>query len=308
MLPLRKYGSVVRRAAVDFVDAGGIDLAAGLAFYALFALFPLLLSVLGIVGFLISSSPELPGRIVDTLGVSAGPALRQTILVTLHDLESHQTARGISAVAGLVVLLVTGGSLFVAADDAVRSLFHAPARPGSSSALRVFVVRHLGGAALAGLTSVAVLVSLVVTSAVSSSRLGFVAAIALQVLPIAGLLLVATAALRFVPIVRVSLQAALFGATVTTVLVTVLRWALAAFLRSALGYTAYGAFGALLGLALFIQLTRIVTLFGVSCARAYAGVLEGATPKPVEPMGSCPPSHGWCTRRPEARYSDSPLV
>lgn len=305
MLPLRKYGSVVRRAAVDFVDAGGIDLAAGLAFYALFALFPLLLSVLGIVGFLISSSPELPGRIVDTLGVSAGPALRQTILVTLRDLESHQTARGVSAVAGLVVLLV---SLFVAADDAVRSLFHAPPRPGSSSAVWVFVVRHLGGAALAGLTSVAVLVSLVVTSAVSSARLGFVAAIALQVLPIAGLLLVATAALRFVPIVRVSLRAALFGATVTTVLVTVLRWALAAFLRSALGYTAYGAFGALLGLALFIQLTCIVTLFGVSCARAYAGVLEGATPKPIEPMGSCPPSHGWCTRGPVARYSDSPLA
>jgi fructokinase len=47
-----------------------------------------------------------------------------------------------------------------------------------------------------------------------------------------------------------------------------------------------------------------------------AGVHEDAadwgwittTPKPVEPMGSCPPSHGWCTRRPETRYSDSPFV
>ena len=269
-LPRRLWSSL-RRAAGDFFDANGVDLAAMVAFYALFAIFPLLLSSVVILGYFVSSSPELPGRIVDALGVSAAPSLRQAVLETLVDMRSHQTARGVSFVVSIVMLLFAGGSLFVSIDDAIRALFRAPPRKrhGRFGALRTYLVSHLLGAGLVALTSVGVLASLVAGTILGHTGGGWLTVVVVQCLPIAGLLLTTVLALRIVPTLRVSWRAALFGGVVTTVLVTGARLLFAAFLRSALGYSAYGAFGALLGLATWIQLTCIATLFGVSCARAF---------------------------------------
>lgn len=267
----RRLWCSLRRAASDFVDANGVDLAAGLAFYALFAIFPLLLSSVVILGYFVSSSPELPGHIVDALGVSAAPSLRQAVLETLQDMRSHQTARGVSFVVSIVMLLFAGGSLFVALDDAIRALFHAPPRKrhGRFGAVRAYLTSHLLGAGLVGLTSVGVLASLVAGAVLGHAGQGWLTTLAVQCLPVAGLLLTTVLALRIVPVVHVSWRAAFFGGVVTTMLITGARLLFAAFLRSALGYSAYGAFGALLGLATWIQLTCIVTLFGISCARAY---------------------------------------
>ena len=85
---------------------------ASLSYYAVFSIFPLLLVTVTVVGFVLGHSPDTRARLLDSVASATSPAFRTLFDGSLHDMQVHETARGVSAVVGVVTLFVGASAVF----------------------------------------------------------------------------------------------------------------------------------------------------------------------------------------------------
>jgi len=264
-----------------FSENEGYRLAAAFSYYAVFSIFPLLLLSITAVGFLVGDSAEAKKQLLGAIS-SAGP-VRDVLQQTLDAMQQSQGARGISALVGIVSLLIGASGVFVELDAALNRVWCDPVEKtvGVGQAVRAFLKQRLVGFAIVGTIGLSLLVSLIASSMLEFvlgqtakkvdlpfwNGIGHTAEIALTLTILTG---VFTAAFHFLPRSRPPFRLVVGGAFFTTVLLTALKEVFAAYLTHMTGYSAYGLAGGVLGLTTWIYLSSIIIFFVAQLTRIRA--------------------------------------
>ncbi len=201
--------------------SGGGLLAGGLAYSALFALVPLLIATTGLTGLLVND-PAVRSRVVEIIGATL-PPMRDLVGTILQ--EASDSA-GTASVIGFVTLLWGGSRFIVAFSDAIsRMSGYVPSRNVVQKnliglgAVLALIVALVAGAILAGVSAFA---DALAATPFAGAALTAAAHLALDLLPLAMVVLAMLLVYRFVPEERPSWRAAWLPGVVVAVTLSVL--------------------------------------------------------------------------------------
>lgn len=277
-----------------FSQNDGLRLCASFSYYATFSIFPLFLLAITVVGFVVGDSDVTRDRLLDAVG-APGSSVRDVLQRTLAAMQASGSARGVSAVIGTITLLFGASGAFTELDAALNRIWCVPERKwaGVRGFLRELFVERLASIAIIAGLALALLASLA-----SSTFLSFVSEKTSHVVggPIwpavmrtvesgTSIVLLScafAAAFHFIPRARPRLRVVLPGAILTTVLLSALKEAFAAYLSHLTAYSAYGVAGSVLGLVTWIYLTSTIIFAGAQLTRVYAEKIGEARP-PTSP-------------------------
>jgi membrane protein len=277
-------------------------MAASLAFYALFSLLPLALVALAILGFFLGDDPSSRGRLIDSLAGVLSAQSRIVLDASLANLQSHEGARGLSAVVGMGTLVFGASGVFSELETSLNTIWRVP--PPPASGLWIAVWRALRDKA-SSFATVAGAGAILFVSLLVSTGLKSLSPLPGQTLPDAlawrvvneivslgfATLLFATV-FRMLPRTTVTWRDVRGGAFATAVLFGALRYLLAWYLGSIGSYAAYGAIGAVLALLMWIYVVALVVFFGAEITRVYAERARAAPSGSRDPPRAPLPSRG----------------
>ena len=297
---LRALGALLKDAGVRWSDDDCLSLGASLAYYAVFSIFPLLLLAVTVVGFVVGHNPEARAHLIDSVASASSPEFRTLFEDTLHNMETHQTARGVGAIVGLVTLLAGASAVFSQLEMTMNRIWRVEAKPSTGvwSAVRGLLRDKAMSFAIVVGAAVALLASIVVSAMLTSvSQVvegvvpGTVAHatlwIVVELIGSVGLLSVIFAAMfRLIPQTDVAWRDVLGGAVLTAVLFTSTKRLLAWYLGHLGSYAAYGAVGGFLGLLTWIYLSSLFLFYGAEFSRLFAERYGSLSRGPSTPPGA----------------------
>jgi membrane protein len=283
--------------AERFSDNEGYRLGAAFSYYATFSIFPLLLLAITIVGFVLGDSAPARERLLWAIA-NPGSPVRDVLERSLTALQEGRSARGISAVIGIVTLLFAASGAFVELDAALNRIWCVPLQKttGVVASIRQFIQERLAGFAIVAGLGVTLVVSLASSSILTAvldeakTTLHFVplwpalAKAAEVTLSVTLLSLVFTLAFHFIPRNRPPMRAVVSGAILTTTFLMALKEVFATYLSHLTSYSAYGVAGGVLALATWIYLSSMIIFFGAQLTRIHAeklGLVKKCTPASV---------------------------
>ncbi len=249
-------------------------LGAALAFYSVFSLGPLLLIVIAIAG-IVFGEDAVRGSLTAQFHSLLGPAGAQAVKAMLKGAASRASG-GITAIFGLVLLLIAALGVVAALKDALNTIWDAPETEGSGFAwyVRTYVVSLAGVMALGFLLLVSLVVSTVL-AAVTEWAGRTVGNQALIGQAISALISLSTLTVLFAmlfkwfPDVPVRWHDVWPGALTAAILFEAGKLAIAWYIgRQALEST-YGAAASLVVLLIWVYYTAQIVLFGAEISHAY---------------------------------------
>ena len=273
-----KFWEVLRQAASEWNADKAPRLGAALAFYTVFSIAPLLVIAIAVAGFVFGKEAvegQLYQQLRDIVGTEGATALQAMIA------GAHQPTTGIWAtVLGVIMLLVGAAGLFGQLQDALNTIWDVEPKPGRG--IWGFVRdRFLSFTMVLGCAFL-LLVSLMVSAILSALNGLFGEAHAgsmsqtidfgISFAVITGLFAMIY---KFLPDVKIAWKEVWFGAGVTALLFTIGKWALGLYLGYSSISSAYGAFGSLAVLLIWLYYSSQIFLFGAELTKAYADKFGG---------------------------------
>ena len=285
---LKNASDLLKEAGVRWAQDSCYRLGASLSYYAVFSIFPLLLVAITALGFFLGSNPATRENLLASVSYATSPRFRELLDQTLQAMQEHQTARGVSAVAGVVVLFSAASGAFSELQYALNRIWRVKTDSSDGVGRTIlFAVRDkaVAFAVVAG-AAAALLLSLMLSTALhalggSASRLVHDPALWWIVDLLVSLVMASSlfaVIFRVLPQTRIAWRDVALGAVVTAVLFSGLKHALAWYLGHVGGYAAYGAVGAVLGLMTWIYAANLVLFYGAELTRVFAeraGSLKG---------------------------------
>jgi membrane protein len=276
----KSAASQAKEAAGRWVDDSCYRLGASLAYYALFSIFPLFLLAISGLGFFLGDDSVVRDKILASVSNATTPDFRALLDQTLVSMQSHQTARGVGAVVGIVTLFFGASGVFAELQTSINTIWRVKAVPSKGFGHTVInAIREKAWSFLAVLGAGGVLLaSLIVSTALSAFTAAadhvFAATFAwqgLDALVSLGLSALVFAILfKLLPQTPVAWGDVAGGAVLTAILFDILKHLLAWYLGHLGSYAAYGAVGAVLGLLTWIYLASLVVFFGAEFTRVHA--------------------------------------
>lgn len=271
-----------------FSDNDGYRLGASFSYYATFSIFPLLLLAITVVGFVVGSNDATRNELLDAIAKPGNP-VRDVVAKTLDAMQESGSARGISAVIGVVTLFFGASGAFTEVDTALNRIWCVPDRraDGLGGTIKVMIAERLASFAIVAGLGLTIFVSLVASSVLSFFAKESTHVIGGPVWPAVmktvevgtslGLLsLVFTLAFHFIPRNRPKMRIVFPGAVLTTVFLSALKEVFATYLAHLANYSAYGVAGGVLALATWIYLTAMIIFMGAQLTRIYAEKIGAA--------------------------------
>lgn len=292
--PLRSGLELSVGATLRWVDAGGAQLGAAIAFYTMFAMSPLLLIAIGVAGAVLgpeAARGQIVGQIQGLIGPSAARGVEALIRSTWRSPDSTW-----ASVFGVATLLVGASGVFVQLRSALNIIGRTTPLP---SALGRYVRVRLVGIALVlgfGFLSIASLLLSTVMAAIGAHMAGLWPAAApllslAEVLLSAAVLTVAFAALlRWLPDTPPSWKAVVTGATGSALLFSVGKHLIGLYLGRAGISSSYGAAGSFVVVMLWAYYSAQILLFGGALAATWDGRDRHGAMRPGGNSGPTPSS------------------
>src|SRR5580692_7504253 len=112
MKSARPLFGLLKDAGVRWSDDQCYRLGASLSYYAVFSIFPLLLLCVTAVGYVMGHDESVRDRLLDYVSRSGAPEMRPLLDQTLTSMQTHETARGVGALVGVVTLLFGASGVF----------------------------------------------------------------------------------------------------------------------------------------------------------------------------------------------------
>ncbi|MCB0322101.1 MAG: YihY/virulence factor BrkB family protein [Bdellovibrionales bacterium] len=270
--------SLVKKTFVEFSSDRAPQMAAAIAYYAIFSLPALLVLVLMVCGFFVDPA-AIQGRIGDeiasVLGADAANQVRNMI-----EVAGQETGRGFAGIMGIVALLFGATGVVAQLQTALNTAWDVEPDP-ESGGVRTFVTKRLLSVALLLTVAFLLLVSLLLSAALSA--LGSTVE---QWLPPSlsesalwtmsnGLTLLMTV-LLFAAIFKVLPDAdtrwsdVWLGAATTAILFTAGKLALSYYIGAKDSVSAYGAAGSLVLIMLWIYYSSLILLLGAELTQVWA--------------------------------------
>lgn len=264
----------MRRAAASWIDDSASTMGAAIAFYSLLSMAPLLLIVITVAGFVFGEDAAQGALIGELRGVfgDGGAEAIQAVLAG----ASNQSGGIASIVAGCVTLFIGATTVFAEIQSDLDRIWKVPA---SSAPVGSYVrVRLLSfGVILA--TGFLLIISLVASAALSAIgtwwalRMGGVAWI-LQILNfvVSYCAITALFALIFklLPSVAIQWRDVITGAALTSLLFTIGKVLIGAYIGKAAIASSFGAAGTLVMVIVWVYYSAQIFLFGAELTRQYA--------------------------------------
>ena len=280
---VRNLLTLLKDTGLRWNDDNCLRLGAALAYYAVFSIFPLLLVAVTVVGFVLGHDPGTRAKLLDAVANATSPEFRTLFDETLRNMQTHETARGVGALIGVVTLLVGASAVFSELETTLNQIWRVKTESKGVWATVVDLVKGkaLAFAVVVG-TAIALLASLVLSAALSSIDQTVEGAVpgamthvtvwlvAEAVGSIGFLTLVLTVMFRLIPQTAVQWRDVLGGALLTALLFTASKRLLAWYLGHLGSYAAYGAVGGFLGLLTWVYLASLFLFYGAEFTRLYA--------------------------------------
>jgi membrane protein len=259
-----------------FTDDNGMKLAAALSYYTIFSLPPLLIIIISLSGFFFGAEAvrgEIFGQINGLVGNAAALQIQEIIKnVKLSHTSSFATTFGI------IILLIGASGVFVEIQDSINFIWGLKAKP--KRGIIKFVKNRLMSFSMIGSVGFLMLVGLIVNSLmdVLNNRLAmFFPKDAVYLFYVSNLLIVFgiitllfTVIFKTLPDGRLALHDCLIGASFTSLLFMVGKFAIGAYLgRSAIG-SWYGAAGSVILILVWVYYSAIILYFGAEFTKVYA--------------------------------------
>lgn len=288
-MKVRAWGALFKEAAIRWVDDEAYRLGAAFSYYALFSIFPLVLLGVSVFGFFLGDDGAVRERVLGALDTSQAPEVRALLRQTLASMQEHQTARGVGAVVGLLLLLVGASGVFGELDTALNRIWRV--KPRMTHGFKDVLLGALRDKALSFALVAGGGVFLLATFVVTAVVHGLTASVA-PLIPFAFLwrlvnlavslamtTLLFACTFRVVPQTRVAWGDVVLGALVTALLFAALDRVFAMYLTHLTSFAAYGAVGGVLALVTWIYLSSQILFFGAELTRVYAEKFGSLAPR-----------------------------
>lgn len=272
----KKAGILLKDTFSGFLEDDGLKLAASLSYYTIFSLPPLLIIIISLSGFFFGAEAvrgELFGQINGLVGNAAALQIQEIIKnVKL----SHSSA--FATTFGVIILLIGASGVFVEIQDSINFIWGLKAKP--KRGLIKFIKNRLMSFSMIGSVGFLLLVGLIINSLMDllNTRLAVYFPVDTVYLVYTFNLLIVfsiitllfTIIFKTLPDGKLALHDCLIGASFTTVLFMIGKFAIGAYLgRSAIG-SWYGAAGSVILVLVWVYYSAIILYFGAEFTRAYA--------------------------------------
>jgi membrane protein len=247
-----------------------------MSYYTIFSLPPLLIIIISLSGFFFGAEAvkgELFGQINGLVGNSAAIQIQEIIKnVKL----SHSTV--LATTFGIIILLVGASGVFVEIQDSINFIWGLKAKP--KRGLVKFIKNRLMSFSMIGSVGFLLLVGLIINSMMDllNARLALYFPEDIVYLVYSGNLLIVfgiitllfTVIFRTLPDGRLALRDCLIGASFTTFLFMIGKFAIGAYLgHSAIG-SWYGAAGSVILILVWVYYSAIILYFGAEFTKVFA--------------------------------------
>lgn len=275
---LRGPATVIYGAARGFSDDRGVEMAAGLAFYAVLSFAPFLVLVVHVAGWLVGSAVVEP-LVLRAVGDVAGSAAVVQAVEVMNAVEQSDGA-GAGSLWSLAVLLIGATTGVAQLQTVMDRVWGTPSERGVVSQ---FLLKRLIGLLLLATMGFLAFASVVVTSAISAlgdpdgpRLLRTVYTVQSTVAPLVDITLtwlVFSAffglLFRVVPSTEIGWWPALRGGAVTAALFVAGTQGIGWYLgRAAIG-SMYGAAGSLAALLTWVFYSSLIILFGAELTKSW---------------------------------------
>ncbi|MBE9078512.1 YihY/virulence factor BrkB family protein [Romeria aff. gracilis LEGE 07310] len=276
-MSLKRLGRLLREALQEWGRDKSSRLAAALAYYTVFSLAPLLVIVIAIASFFFDQAAareQITQQIQSLIG-SQGAEAVGTVLDNAN--RPGENTSLIASLISIVILLFGATGVFVQLQDALNTIWNVEAQP--QNAAKGFIRKRILSFAMLLTIGFLLIVSLVVSTAISalsgylSSALpGFdVLWQLLNTVVSLGILTLLFALLfKYVPDVKIAWSDVWIGSLVTSVLFTIGKFALGAYLGNSGFGSAYGAAGSFILILAWVYYSAQILFFGAELTQVYA--------------------------------------
>lgn len=280
----RKYGSLLKETAKDWVEHASPRLGAALAFYTVFAIAPLFVILLAIAGFVLGEDAarrQVFDELQRLIGQQGGEALEAVAVA------SRQSGDGWWAtLVALGTLFLGATGVFAQLQDSLNTVWNLRRKPGRQIS-RFVKARLISFAMVLGVGFI-LLVSLVINAglaALGKYLSGLIPGQELLWQIINLLVSIGVVTLLFAMIFKVLPDATIawrdvwVGALLTAVLFSVGKSLLSLYLGKSSVASVYGAAGSLVVILMWVYYSAQILLFGAEFTRLYA-IRYGSKVKP----------------------------
>lgn len=260
----------------EFMDDNATKLSAALSYYTIFSLPPLLIIIISLSGVFFGSeavSGQLFWQINGLVGNDAALQIQETIKnVKLSNSNSFVTF------IGLVILLIGASGVFVEIQDSLNYIWGIKAKP--KRGIVKFIKNRLISFSMIGAVGFLLLVSLIINSLMDilNKRLAtYFPQDTIYLFYILNLLIVFiiitllfTVIFKTLPDGKVMLRDCIIGASFTSLLFMIGKFAIGAYLGSSAIASVYGAAGSVILILVWVYYSAMILYFGAEFTKVYA--------------------------------------
>jgi membrane protein len=256
----------------------GTQLAASMAYYALFSIFPTAIVLIAVLGLLLDSATvqtDVVDFLLDSLPLSDDPQSRADLEDLVVGATSHTGALGIF---GGVTLLISASALVSATRNSIDTVFAGEVTRGALRGKGLDVLLVLG----IGLLFILSFAATIVTQFDLGPDNGVIGVLETILsasgifLPLALGTIVFSVAYTVLPVERQKLSDVWPGVLFAVVAYELVKWAFSFYLDNFANYDAiYGSLGAVMAFMFFVYLASVVFLLGAEIAHLWPQVRRG---------------------------------
>ena len=267
---------LLKKSFNEFIEDNGLKLSASLSYYTIFSLPPLLIIIIGLCGIFFGEEAvkgEIFGQINGLVGNDAALQIQETIKnVKLSSSNVFAT------IIGVVILLVGASGVFAEIQDSINYIWGLKAKP--KRGFIKFIKNRLMSFSMIGSVGFLLLVGLIVNSLMdilnkrlllyfpnNSIYLFYITNIGIVFFIIT---LLFTIIFKTLPDGKITLSDCIIGASFTSVLFMIGKFAIGAYLGSSTIATLYGAAGSIILILAWVYYSAIILYFGAEFTKVYA--------------------------------------
>jgi membrane protein len=272
----KKIGFLFKETFHQFMADKVLKLSAALSYYTIFSLPPLLIIIIGICGFFFGAQAvrgEIFWQIKDLVGNEAAVHIQEAIKnVKLSGSSTFAT------VAGVVILVIGASGVFSEIQDSLNFIWGIEAKP--KRGLIKFIQNRLMSFSMIGSMGFLLMVGLVINSLteVMNRRLSvYFPKDAVYLFYIINIIVVFiiitllfTLIFKTLPDGKVVLRDCLIGASFSSFLFMVGKFAIGAYLGSSVFTSVYGATGSVILILIWVYYSAAILYFGAEFTKVYA--------------------------------------
>lgn len=260
----------------EWTNDDAFELSAALAFYTIFSIAPVLLIAVGVASFFFApgtAADRIVGEMGTMIGTQGANAVKQVIE------SSRGFGKGVWAVSVGIITLITGATaVFGELQSALNRMWDVQAKPDRGVILS-FIVDRLRSFAIAVCVGFLLLVSLVVSAAISGLQdyldqwlpgIPWVWQTANSVSSFLVIGVLFALIYKFLPDVVIAWKDVWIGAAVTALLFSGGKYAIGIYLGRTATTSAFGAAGSLVVLLFWVYYSALISFLGAEFTQVYA--------------------------------------